>query len=150
MTYDEYTGCPGCGEYEDRHCRSTGEDYERLRDEAITYDRLRDEARERFRERITWKLGDVQLVEPDRRAYDGAPGTSDFEWWPDGLLDDEPPPQGFVARLRAQSAINHACICKDKDKPDLGCPKHGVQIIRLSENSIFAVWGDRPPPRYQE
>jgi hypothetical protein len=92
------------------------------------------------------------LVEPDRRVYDGAPGTSDFEWWPDGLLDQEPPPQGFVARLRAQSDIDHTRICKDKDKPDLGCPKHGVQIIRLSENSIFdfAVLGDWPPPHYQE
>ena len=35
-----------------------------------------------------------------------------------------------------------------KGKRDLGCTKHGVAIIRLTENSIFAVWGDRPPPRY--
>jgi hypothetical protein len=78
----EYTGCPGCGEMEDRDCRCTGADYE--------------------------------------------------------------PKNKLQALLIARSEPIR-CTCTDER--DLGCPKHGVQIVRLTENSVFdfAVWGDRPP-----
>ena len=36
---NEYKGCPGCGEMEDKDCRCTGEDYDRF----------------------TWKPGDVEV-----------------------------------------------------------------------------------------
>jgi hypothetical protein len=118
---NEHKGCPGCGEYEDCDCRCTGEDYDRF----------------------TWKPGDVE-VKP-----------AGFEWkipfdsadYLEGGIEYEPKNKLQALILARSEPIR--CTCTDKR--DLGCPKHGVVIIRFSENSIFDFAADdRPPPRYRD
>jgi len=108
--------CPGCGEMEDKDCRCTRADWEAVA------------ARERLKDRLLYKPGDVLPTAPVRPAG--------FEWKipfdSADYLDSEPiryQAEGVSDLLAAQSEIR--CICKDK--PDPGCPLHGVQTIRLTE-----------------
>jgi hypothetical protein len=51
--HDEYTGCPGCGEMEDKDCRCTGPEIEALK---------KAESLERLGERLCdWGPGSVEL-----------------------------------------------------------------------------------------